>query len=91
MEKGRVLYVTTVSRTINAFLLPHIDRLIEEGYKVDIACHIDKEIDKKLINKGVKVYDIPFERTPFSLKNIKAFIDLVKIQKKNNYNIWKTS
>lgn len=87
MEKGRILYVTTVSRTVNAFLLPHIYKLIEEGYRVDIACYIDKDIDKELINKGVKVYNVPFKRNPFSLKNIKAFIDLIKMQKQNNYDI----
>ena len=30
----KVLYVTTVSRTINAFLIPHIEMLLENGYEV---------------------------------------------------------
>ena len=45
----KVLYITTVSRTINAFLVPHIEMLLENGYEVDIACSIDKEINKGLI------------------------------------------
>lgn len=83
----KVLYVTTVSRTINAFLVPHMEMLIDNGYKVDIACSIDKEVDKILINKGVTVYNIPFSRQPLSSGNIKAFKKLIEIQKKNNYDI----
>ena len=30
----KILYVTTVSRTINAFLVPHIEMLLNEGYEV---------------------------------------------------------
>ena len=33
----KVLYVTTVSRTINAFLVPHIEMLLKEGYEVQCA------------------------------------------------------
>ena len=83
----KVLYITTVSRTINAFLVPHIQMLIDNGYKVDIACSIDKEIDRSLINKGVRVYDIPFSRQPLSSSNIKAFRKLIEIQNINNYDI----
>ncbi|MDY6011306.1 glycosyltransferase family 4 protein [Clostridium sp.] len=83
----KVLYVTTVSRTINAFLVPHINMLLNDGYYVDCACSIDKELDKSLINKGVKIFDIPFNRNPLSIANIKAFKELIKIQKENKYDI----
>lgn len=83
----KVLYVTTVSRTINAFLVPHINMLLNDGYKVDCACSIDKELDKSLIKNGVKIFDIPFNRNPLSIANIKAFKELIKIQKENKYDI----
>ena len=83
----KILYVTTVSRTINAFLVPHIEMLIKEGYKVDVACYVDKEIDKTLIDLGVNVYNIPFSRSPLAFGNLRAFKKLVKIQKNNNYDI----
>lgn len=83
----KVLYITTVSRTINAFLVPHIEMLLKEGYKVDCACSIDKEVDKGLMEKGVEVYNIPFCRNPLSLGNIKAFRKLIKIQEENGYDI----
>ena len=83
----KILYITTVSRTINAFLIPHIESLIDEGYKVDCACCIDKEVNERIKNKGCKVFDIPFSRNPLDIKNIKAFKKLVKIQEENNYDI----
>ena len=83
----KILYVTTVSRTINAFLIPHIERLIEEGYKVDCACSIDKKIDKSIVDKGCNIFDIPFSRNPLDIKNVKAFKTLVKLQEENQYDI----
>ena len=83
----KILYITTVSRTINAFLIPHIQMLREQGHIVDCACSIDKPLDESLINDGVRVFDIPFSRNPLHPANIKAFKKLVKIQKENNYDI----
>lgn len=83
----KVLYVTTLSRTINAFLVPHIEMLLENDYEVHCACFVDKEIDRELVNKGVKVINIPFTRNPLSFNNIKAFRELIRLQKINNYDI----
>ena len=83
----KVLYVTTVSRTINAFLVPHIEMLLKEGYEGQCACSIDKPVNKGLLEKGVKIYDIPFSRNPLGLGNIKAFKELVNIQKRENFDI----
>ncbi|MDY3002443.1 MAG: glycosyltransferase family 4 protein [Romboutsia timonensis] len=83
----KILYVTTVSSTINAFLVPHINMLLERGNIVDCACFINRDIDKTLIEKGVKVFNIPFTRNPLQLQNLKGFNELVKIQKENNYDI----
>ena len=83
----KILYITTVSGTINAFLVPHIEMLLENGYKVDCATSINIEISKKLTDKGVKVFNIPFNRNPLNISNIKAFKELINIQKENNYDI----
>ena len=83
----KVLYITTVSRTVNAFLVPHIEMLLDEGYKVDVASCIDKPIDEKLIKRNIKVFNIPFARNPLHPGNIKAFNELIKIQKKEQYDI----
>ncbi len=83
----KVLYVTTVSRTINAFLVPHINMLLDNGYEVHCACSIDKPVDEELQRRGVKIFEVPFSRNPLGIGNIKAFIKLEELQRINNYDI----
>lgn len=83
----KVLYVTTVSRTINAFLIPHINMLLDNGYEVHCACSIDKPVDKELQRRGVKIFEVTFSRNPLGIGNIKAFIKLEELQRINDYDI----
>ncbi|WP_133014326.1 glycosyltransferase family 4 protein [Clostridium cuniculi] len=83
----KVLYVTTVSRTINAFLIPHINMLLDNGYEVHCACSIDKPVDKELQRRGVKIFEVPFSRNPLGIGNINAFIKLEELQRINDYDI----
>lgn len=83
----KVLYITTVSRTVNAFLVPHIQMLLDEGYQVDIATCIDKPIDESLTSRGVNIFNIPFARNPLHPGNVKAFGQLIQIQKKEQYDM----
>lgn len=83
----KVLYVTTVSRTINAFLIPHINMLLDNGYEVHCACSIDKPVDKELQRRGVKIFEVPFSRNLLGIGNIKAFIKLEELQRINDYDI----
>ncbi|MBS3200934.1 glycosyltransferase family 4 protein [Turicibacter bilis] len=83
----KVLYITTVSRTVNAFLVPHIQMLLDEGYQVDIATCIDKPIDQSLTSRGVNIFNIPFTRNPLHPGNVKAFGQLIQIQKKEQYDM----
>lgn len=83
----KILYITTLSSTVNAFLVPHIKELIESGYKVDCAFSINKKLDNSLIELGVNQYAIPFSRNPLGIGNIKAYQELIEIQKINQYDI----
>lgn len=83
----KILYVTTVSSTINAFLVPHIKYLIEQGYKVDVATNITDEVDKSLIDIGARVFKVDFQRTPISLKNSRAYKQIREIQKNEKYDM----
>ena len=83
----KILYVTTISDTINAFLVPHINHLISQGYKVDCAASLHDELESDLIKKGVKFFEIPFSRNPLDINNIKAFRKLINIQKEYQYDI----
>lgn len=83
----KVLYLTTINPTINAFLVPHMKGLIEDGYSVEYACRMTRDEVPALKELNLKSYDIPFERTPFSASNIKAYKMLVKLCKENEYDI----
>ena len=55
----RILYVTTISETINAFLVPHIEYLLDNNYEVECACNIGLNLDKRLLDKNLVIHDIP--------------------------------
>lgn len=82
----KILYMTTISNTTSAFLVPHIETLINAGYEVECAFKIVREPSEELKSLNLKMYDIPFERTPFSFSNIKAFKMLIKLCKENKYD-----
>jgi len=83
----RILYVATISNTINAFLVPHIEFLVQQGHKVDVACRIVHQINPRLEEIGCTVYNIPFDRTPWKPQNLKAYKSLKKIIDKGKYHI----
>lgn len=83
----KILYVTTVSGTINAFLVPHIKMLLEQGYQVDIACNITHPIHQELIEYGCKVFNIEFQRSPLSMENFRAYKMLKKVIRKGDYKL----
>lgn len=85
----KILYITTLSRTINAFLVPHIESQLDRGNIVDCACFIDKdrELPLRLKDRNVNFFDVPFSRNPLDFNNLKAFKELIKIQNENNYDI----
>lgn len=83
----KILYVSTLSNTINAFMIPHIEMLVKKGHQVDIACNIDNNISQTLIKSGCKVFNIEFQRLPLSKKNYTAFKELKKLINRENYDI----
>ena len=83
----KILYVTTISDTVDAFLVPYILELIMRGHEVDIACKIQKPIAPELLRGGCKVYNIPFSRSPFSKDNLAAYRQLKAIISTDHYDI----
>lgn len=83
----KILYITTVSRTINAFLIPHIKMLINNGNEVDVACNIDLPISDELKECLVKVNRIDFSRNPLSISNINAYKQIKKLIEINKYDM----
>ena len=69
----KILYVTTISNTVNAFLIPHIKMLIDEGHQVDVAFNIEQEVKAEIFEMGCKVYELPLHRSPLKKDNFKAY------------------
>ncbi|MDQ1144591.1 glycosyltransferase EpsD [Bacillus sp. SORGH_AS 510] len=83
----KILYVATISNMINAFLIPHIKALVEQGNEVGIAFNQDKEISPELIKLGCKTHHVKFQRNPFNKNNILAFQEIKKIISIEGYKL----
>ena len=84
----KILYVTTISLTMNTFFKPHIKMLVDEGNQVDIACNYnDLALDNLYEELGCNFYQVDFSRSPLSFDNVKAYGQLRKIVKKGNYDV----
>ncbi|MGL5963019.1 MAG: glycosyltransferase, partial [Fusobacteriaceae bacterium] len=79
----RLLIVTTVQNTIEAFLIPHIKMLERKGYEVWIATSIHKEIPKELEKN--RWINISFSRNPFSKSSFKAISEMRELIKNNDF------
>ena len=84
----RILYVTTISLTMNSFFIPHVKMLVQAGNQVDIACN-DKDLplDPLYSELGCRFYRIDFSRSPVSMDHIKAYGQLKKVLENGNYAI----
>ena len=84
----KILYVTTISITINSFFKPHIEMLVREGHQVDIACNDrDLPIDALYGRLGCNVFRVDFSRSPLSPDNVKAYGQLKKVIAQGGYDI----
>lgn len=82
-----ILYVCTISDTINAFLVPHIRMLAEAGHRVDVACHVVRTPAPALQEMGCTLYDIPFARAPLRSANAAAYRALKALVSRSAYDI----
>lgn len=84
----RVLLVATVQSHIAQFHKPLIGWLQESGYQVDVAARNNLDLKPNLhLDIDGEIFDIPFERSPFSIKNIKAYIALKKVIRDGQYDV----
>lgn len=84
----KILYVTTISLTMNSFFKPHIEMLVQEGNHVDIACNYKElALDNVYNELSCNLYQIDFSRSPLSKDNIKAYKQLKRLIECGNYDI----
>ncbi len=84
----KVLYVATVLSHICQFHLPYLKMFQEKGYEVHVAAR-DNLAEKNglQLKYADKHFEIPFQRSPFSLKNITAYKQLKKLLDEEQYDL----
>lgn len=84
----KALLVATVRSHIGQFHMPLVKKLKEEGWTVD-AAYRDNSADKKGLDLSLidNVFEVPFERSPFKINNIKAFFQLKRIIESGQYSV----
>ena len=84
----KVLFVATVQSHIAQFHLKIIEVLKQEGWEIHVAARDNLAEKNGLQLKNVdKVYNILFQRSPFSPKNLKAYRELKKVITGGKYDI----
>lgn len=84
----KVLFVATVAHAhICVFHIPFLKMLKEQGYETYVAAHNDYLGDNADIPYCDYYYDLPFERSPFKVRNIKAYKELKKLIDNNEFDI----
>lgn len=83
----KILYVTTISNTVNAFLIPHIKMLVSQGNQVDVAFKIEQEVSLEIYKMGCIVHQLPLQRSPLSINNYRAYKALKRIIIDGEYDI----
>lgn len=84
----RALLTATVQSHICQFHKPLIEILKKNGYEIHVAARNNlAEKNGLKLDFADKIFDVPFERSPFSLKNIKAYRELKKIIASEKYEI----
>ncbi|MBO6264364.1 MAG: glycosyltransferase family 4 protein [Clostridia bacterium] len=84
----KVLLVATVQSHICQFHKPLVEILHEKGVEVHVAAR-DNLAEKNGLKLDFvdKVFDVPFHRSPFSSKNLKAYKILKKIIDDGDYDV----
>ena len=94
MEKKAII-LTTVPSTIEQFNMENIKLLKQLGYKVEVASNFNttgniddnrlESFKKELEDMNVKIRNICFSRKLLTLNNLKAYFQIKKLFKNENY------
>lgn len=88
----RVLLTATVQSHIAQFHRPLAKMLHEHGCEVHVAARNNlAEKNGLKIDFADQVFDVPFARSPFSLQNVKAFLQIQKIIDAGHYDFVHTN
>ena len=84
----KILYVATVLSHICQFHLPYLRMLKEQGHEIHVAAHDNLAMKNGLqLRYADRHIEIPFERSPFDRRNIKAYRRLKELIDRENYDL----
>lgn len=83
----KVMILCTTDNMITQFLLPHMRDLQDMGATVECVCSRTGKWFDEIEEQGFVCHEIGFKRSPINIANLKAYRKLVKLQKKENYDI----
>ncbi|MDO4420115.1 MAG: glycosyltransferase family 4 protein [Ruminococcus sp.] len=88
----KALLVATVQSHICQFHKPLVKMLHENGFEVHVAARNNLDVkDGMKLDFADKVFDIPFERSPFHPKNLTAYKALKKVVNNDTYCVIHTN
>lgn len=87
----KILFIATYGDFLATFEYSNISLLIEMGYEVHCASNFsipsyNRKVDR-LDKLNIKKHNIEFERSPFSINNIGIYKALVKLMKKEQFEM----
>lgn len=87
IKNKKILVITTTDNMIWQFLIPHI-QFLQQYNEVECVCAKTGFWFDELKDKyNLKMHEINFARNPFKPRNIKAYRELCKLQKENNFDL----
>ncbi|PRR70681.1 Putative glycosyltransferase EpsD [Moorella humiferrea] len=81
------MFLATVYTHLAAFHLPFMQLLQSKGYEVHAAASSDQGRKEEVEAIGVRCWEIPFSRSPYSLKNWRAFRELGRLFKACRFDL----
>lgn len=87
-QPKRVLLVATVQSHIGQFHKPLMHMLKENRWEIHVAARNNlAEKDTLTLDYPDKIFDLPFQRSPFDLRNLQAYRQLKAIIKQTHYDV----
>ena len=80
--RPKILFTASIPQHFKAFHLPYLEWFQSQGYETHVACNGYEDLP--FVDK---YWQIPFERSPFSSKNIEAYKALKKIINKEGFHL----
>lgn len=82
---NKILFLATVYTHLAAFHIPFMRQLMDKGYEIHAAASPAEGGKEEVEAAGVKCWDVPFARSPYSPQNIRAAWALKRLLKSHRF------